>query len=446
MPALIATLLTAAGVLLLLAREARQAQARCAALWLPVLWLTITGSRFVSQWINLQGGPGDNFSEGSPIDAAYFGTLIALGMLALMRRQLDIGALVRANGWMFAFALYALLSVAWSDDPTVAGKRWIKTLGHPVMALIILTEPDPKAAFLSVIKRCAFVLLPVSVLFIKYLPEYGRGFDAWSGMPVNHGIGLTKNDLGYVCMVCGIVLSWSLLTLKRIGEPAPRRAEFIVSAALLAMAIWLLRLSDSMTSLATMLLGIAVMVLLGSGLVSRRHFGWLVFGTVGLLWVLNQVFGLYDAVLVLLDRDPSLTDRTHIWTEVLALQKQPLLGYGFESFWLGERLEGLWARWWWRPTQAHNGYIETYLSLGLIGVALLAGVLLSTFMRITRQLETDFDFARLRMALFFAIVLFNYTEAGFRGVGFVWTIFHIIALEAPPRREPQAVSRTESFA
>ena len=37
---------------------------------------------------------------------------------------------------------YGLLSVLWSDFPLIAGKRWIKTLGHPVMALIILTEPE----------------------------------------------------------------------------------------------------------------------------------------------------------------------------------------------------------------------------------------------------------------------------------------------------------------
>ena len=445
MPASLATLLTVAGVLFLLWRDAAHGEARSPALWLPVLWLAITGSRFVSQWIDLGAGAGDNYTEGSPIDAAYFGSLIAIGTLVLLRRQLDLWGLVRANAWMATFALYGVASIAWADDPTIAGKRWIKALGHPVMALIILTEADPKAAFLTVIKRCAFVLLPVSVLFIKYLPQYGRGFDDWTGRPVNSGIGLTKNDLGYICMVCGIVIAWHLLTIRRIEDAARRRSEVLLGLVLLSAALWLLELSDSKTSFVAMALGVGAMVAVGTPFVSRRHFGTYVLLAILVGWGLELSFDLYESVLTMLGRDPSLTDRTIIWTEVLALQQRPVLGYGFESFWLDERLQVLWERWWWRPTQAHNGYIETYLNLGLVGVVLLAGVLLSTFRRIARQLQTDLDFARLRLALFLAIVFFNWTEAGFRGVGFVWTIFHIIALEPPLRRLPQAEQR-ESYA
>ena len=111
----------------------------------------------------------------------------------------------------------------------------------------------------------------------------------------------------------------------------------------------------------------------------------------------------------------------------------PYLGAGFESFWLGTRLEALWERWWWHPNQAHNGYIETYLNLGAVGVFLLLGVLVSTFRKISKRMLTDFDFARLRLGFLFAIVAFNYTEAAFKGVHLVWTMFYIIALDYPRR-------------
>jgi exopolysaccharide production protein ExoQ len=42
------------------------------------------------------------------------------------------------------------------------------------MALVLLTEPDPEEALVRMMKRSAYVLLPVSVLFIKYYPELGR--------------------------------------------------------------------------------------------------------------------------------------------------------------------------------------------------------------------------------------------------------------------------------
>jgi exopolysaccharide production protein ExoQ len=432
MSAALATWLTIAFVLLLLWRDAVAGEARSAALWLPVLWLGITGSRFVSQWMDLDAGAGRNFTEGSLIDAAYFATLILLGMAVLVRRQVDIAGVVRANLWIALFAAFGLLSVLWSDEPLIATKRWIKTLGHPVMALIILTEPSPKAALLTVLKRCAFFLLPVSVLFIKYLPEYGRGFDAWTGMAVNNGIGLTKNDLGYVCMVSGILFTWNLLTLQRLPDRAGRRREWILSVLFLGMAVWLLDMSNSATSLVTMMLGIGIM--LAVPLLPRRHAGLvlaaLLLGIVGM----GASFDLSANLIEMLGRNPTLTDRTVIWEDVLAMQERPLLGYGFESFWLGERMAQLGQKWWWQPTQAHNGYIETYLNLGYVGLALLIATLLSAYRRITRDLQKDLPFARLRLALLCAIVVFNGTEAGFRGVGFVWTVFYIIALQVPPSK------------
>jgi O-antigen ligase len=126
-----------------------------------------------------------------------------------------------------------------------------------------------------------------------------------------------------------------------------------------------------------------------------------------------------------------LTDRTKIWSDCLKLVNNPLLGTGFESFWLGYRLEILWAKWFWHPNQAHNGYIETYLNLGAVGVFILLGLLIATFRKISADLEKNFDFARIQMGFFFAIIFFNYAEAVFKGVAFIWTIFFIIAIDNP---------------
>ncbi len=43
------------------------------------------------------------------------------------------------------------------------------------MALIFLTEPDAKEAMVTLMKRCAYIVVPVSILFIKYYPCLGRG-------------------------------------------------------------------------------------------------------------------------------------------------------------------------------------------------------------------------------------------------------------------------------
>src|SRR2546428_3149771 len=42
-------------------------------------------------------------------------------------------------------------------------------------------------------------------------------------------------------------------------------------------------------------------------------------------------------------RGPTLTGRTQIWHLVLSMTTNPLLGTGFESFWLGPRLQKIWS-------------------------------------------------------------------------------------------------------
>jgi exopolysaccharide production protein ExoQ len=76
--------------------------------------------------------------------------------------------IVRNNQWLAIFFVYCFLAIFWSDFPFVAFKRWMKVLGHPIMALIVLTKPDPGEALTRLMKRCAYVIVPVSLLFIKY--------------------------------------------------------------------------------------------------------------------------------------------------------------------------------------------------------------------------------------------------------------------------------------
>ena len=144
---------------------------------------------------------------------------------------------------------------------------------------------------------------------------------------------------------------------------------------------------------------------------------------------------MYTQVVKGLGRNLTLTDRTDIWQAVLKLQDNPIFGRGFESFWLGSRLDTLWVQFPFHPIQAHNGYIETYLNLGWIGVALLVGQFVGTFQKIQRELVRRFAFGRLRLAFLLAIIVFNYTEAAFVNTSFVWTMFFLIAIDYPWRNQ-----------
>jgi exopolysaccharide production protein ExoQ len=404
------------------------------ALWLPTIWIFFIASRHPAQWLEFFGLGnflGSSYEEGSPLDAAFFLVLILSGIHVLARRRITLGSLARHNLWLVAFALYCALSILWSDFPFVAFKRWIKTLGHPVMALVIMSDPRPVEALRWVFKRVGVIMLTFSVLFVKYFPEYGRTYDGWTGQPMTVGININKNELGYCCMVFGLFFLWNLAVSRSIRDLKQRRDERLVSVGLLLMALWLLRAAQSATSLVTLAVGSAVVIGLGWRSVPKQYFGSVVVTGALLLATLELSIGIYQPTLELLGKNATLTDRTHVWADVIGMVEVPLIGTGFESFWLGSRLDLLWAKWWWRPNQAHNGYIETYINLGLIGITLMTVMLFATFRKITAALLQDLDLARLRMAFFIVIVLYNFTEASFKATHLLWTIFFLIAVRVP---------------
>src|SRR5207302_4291709 len=50
----------------------------------------------------------------------------------------------------------------------------------------------------------------------------------------------------------------------------------------------------------------------------------------------------------------------------------------------------------WRPGQGHNGYIDTYVELGLVGLGLLLIVIFVAFSGALNDLQVNFDLGSLR--------------------------------------------------
>ena len=144
--------------------------------------------------------------------------MFVAGALVLIRRRVNWNTLVAGNIWLFVFFLYWVVSVAWSDYPFVGLKRWIKDMGNLIMVLVILTEADPIQTVKTVFTRCAFVLLPLSVLFIKYYPDLGRYYSRWTWEPVYCGVTTEKNALGCLVLVCGLFLGAFAMTLRLLVD------------------------------------------------------------------------------------------------------------------------------------------------------------------------------------------------------------------------------------
>jgi exopolysaccharide production protein ExoQ len=433
MPPQLATLLTLGFIAYLFRRDIREKSDISSALWLPLIWLVIACSRGLSQWLYLFGLPVSgavSVEEGSPLDAWFFFALIAAGSYILAKRQVRVSEVIQNNGWLIVFLFFCFISIAWSDLPFVAFKRWIKILGHPIMALIILTEPNPDQAIKTLLKRCAYVVVPVSILFIKYYPQWGMGFDEW-GTATNTGITTNKNALGADCLILGYFFFWYLVQTWKTDRNTWRRNELRLIAGFL-IGIWLLFLkAHSATSLTSLFVGLLVVVFVGIRSVNKNFIGTYLLGALVLVAVAELAFGISGRYSEALGRGAGLSGRTLLWTHLLELHTNPIVGTGFESFWLGERPKLLEGIFFYLPNEAHNGYLETYLTLGLIGLFLLIGLFVATFRKIRLELFQNFEWARFRLGFLAAMVVYNWTEAAFKTVSATWFIFYIIAMDYP---------------
>jgi exopolysaccharide production protein ExoQ len=403
------------------------------ALWLPVSWLTICASRPVSAWFGASPTGSNAQLDGSPMDAAVFGTLLVAAIVVLIYRRHSARILLAANWPILVYFLYCLISVTWSYHSDIALKRWIKAIGDLAMAFVIVTDPQPVAAFRRLISRVGFLLLPTSVLFIKYY-DLGHAY-APDGMQMNTGVTTDKNILGVIVLVISLGTLSRVLTLLRDKDQRNRRRHLTAQITLLLFGIAVLKLADSVTSIACFILGAGIIIATGMRVVRRSpatvHVLCL---TIILTGGLTMLFGGGGGVVHAFGRKSNLSGRTDIWAAVIPAVPNALLGAGFESFWISPSVvkfqQTLLLEGWWHPeglNEAHNGYIEVYLNLGWVGVVLISLFLISAYRRAVAAFRLSPTIGGLMLAYIVAAAVYGVTEAGFRMMDPMW-IFLLLAI------------------
>ncbi|HTT18292.1 MAG TPA: O-antigen ligase family protein [Candidatus Sulfotelmatobacter sp.] len=405
------------------------------ALWIPTLWMFFCLSRSASQWLGISPPPADMASiylEGSPIDRVVFMGLEIAALIVIVGRQRRVISILRQNWAICLFFSYAAFSITWSDYPFVSLKHWIKGIGDLMMVLIVLTEQNVPEAIKRLFTRLGFLLLPLSVLFFKYYPQLGRVLDlSWIEEPV--GVATQKNSLGELCDFLGLALLWRFRGAYNDREDRNRIRRLVALAAVLAMAVWLLWMCDSMTSICAVSMASIVMLLSMTRAFRRRP---VLVHVLVIVLLSSTIYALFfqssGDLIQSLGRNPTLTGRTDIWKLVLSIPSDPVLGVGYESFWLGARLQRIWnAVHGLRLNESHSGYIEIVITLGWIGVGLLGCLIATGYRNVIDAFRRDPDIGSLRMAFFLATIITGLTEAAFRMMGPPWIVF-LLAIAAAP--------------
>jgi exopolysaccharide production protein ExoQ len=447
MPPSLALFLWLILLMALLRLDPAKESATSPALWVPVAWMFVLGTRLPSQWLGGQVGQvAQALEEGNPLDASFNSLLILLAIGILMSRSFKWGDFLVRNVALMAFLFFALVSFVWSDFPFVSLKRWIRDLGNYLMVLVVLSDPRPLEAVRTLLRRLCYLLIPLSIVLIKYYPEISRHYEVWSGAFSEAGPTTSKNMLGVACLISGLFFFWD--TVTRWSERKERRTRRIIrlNFAFLAMTLWVLNSANSTTSSVCLVLGCLVIAAAHSN-VFHLHatlLKVLIPASFCLYLVLALGFGMNGDLAGAVGKDPTLTDRTKIWEFLLSMHTNPLLGVGYESFWLGPRLQLFWERSGvGRLNEAHNGYLEVYLNLGTIGLFLLGGFLMASYRTACKRLTLFSNLASLALAMWTVMLFYSVTEAGFRS-GLLWVTFLLGAVAVPGFAEDRSESAAAS--
>jgi exopolysaccharide production protein ExoQ len=390
------------------------------ALWLPVIWMWINGSRPISVWLRLSPlteSPIDP-AAGSLLDQLVALILMVFAIIVLGHRGRDVIFLLRRSWPIVLYFSFCLVSVLWSDFPGQSLQRWIKALGDLVMVSILATDAQPTAALGRFFSRVGFVLLPTSVLLINYFPSLGCLYE--SGFESNIGVTTNKNMLGVLAFVLALGALWQVLRVLHDRKEANRARHLLAQGSLLSFGIALLFMAHSATSGACFALGAGLMLATALPLIRRRPAAVhaLVLAIV-LCGGLTVLLGGQGEAAKAMGRRSDLTGRTEIWEILIPMGPNPIVGAGFETFWYGPGVRILFLQF---PdiNEAHDGYIEVYLNLGLFGVGLIALILTQGYRSAVAAFRLDPALGSLLAAYVLTAAIYNITEAGFRMLNPVW--------------------------
>jgi exopolysaccharide production protein ExoQ len=382
-------------------------------LLVPMLYIAANGTLIPRTGDVAFAATGEN--PGSPLwhkIGVALVTLISLVLIAL--RFSPVFMLSRRMKIVLALPVLAIVSCAWSVDPRQSIVSGLILLIFTMFAIYVASRFSFYRQF-ELIMLVGAVALPASIALALFVPSIGRDPVAWRGILVS------KQNCSAVCTL------WLITALHWKGSGIYQkifRAMYIVMcgvliimsqsrtgwilalvALLLSGAIWLLQRMPAKEALAMLLLGLAVVAVALYGIRIYSPF-----------------------ILTLVGKDSTLTERTVIWAAAWqAALQHPILGYGFASFWRG--LYGpsqhvvLIAGW--ALAQAQDGFLDVWLGIGAVGVALVVLMTGQAMQNAVRCLHSATNQAYVRWCIIIILctLLYNIGESSIGLLNMTWFLF-----------------------
>lgn len=319
----------------------------------------------------LSGGAGQGISEVSPdptdysiLQALFFVNYLVTVLLLIARWKKAI--YVATKDWTIGLLMgIALASLMWSSIPKITQVRSIALVGTSLFGLYLASRYTIREQ-LKLLGWSFGIVIIMSFLFAFFMPKFGimsSGVHAgaWRGIYVH------KNMLGKM-MAIGATVFLLLAMDARSNRWIPWLG--------VGLSVILLVLSKSSSAIGNFLTIFALIPVYNTlrwsyHLLVPATIAVITIGSIISLWLSTNAKVLLEAI----GKDPTLTGRTEMWPFIIEMiQKQPWLGYGYNGFWHDWNSPGayVWYAAQWTPPNSHNGFLDLWLELGLLGILVFA--------------------------------------------------------------------------
>jgi exopolysaccharide production protein ExoQ len=287
----------------------------------------------------------------------------ALGFLLIVGKPWTLVRVMIRQPFLLILMGVVAASIMWSIQPDVSVRRGFAVACTTFCGLVLASrfrwvELAQVLAWTFAVLIVACYVICIAVPSIGIMTELFPG--AW------RGLWLEKNALGgLMALGCCLLIAAGLLDTPRKG----------VWFAFAGLALGLVVMSQSKTSLAALMLGVmavAFVWICQRGPAYGALATWA--GVAGVVMLVLFIVLASDVFFQILGKDATLTGRTEIWTAAFRqIELRPWLGYGYAAVWSDKSGWGPLA--WivhdakFTPQHAHNSWIEQLLGMGVVGLA-----------------------------------------------------------------------------
>lgn len=318
------------------------------------------------------------YSTGSPLNKALLAAVSGIVLFLAINRMESVTKFLKKRKDFMVLTAIAALSAIWSPYPGLTIQKTIVLLTALIFGTLFVVYLS-YSQILFAVMLAGGAIAGLSVLAVLFAPEIAIMEGPLSGMW--RGIMYHKNALGHISAFLFIP---SLMLLRK------QAMQKIVAVFFMMLSITLIIGSASATAM--ILIAQSSLLYIGLTRWPRLTVAMYVFMLIMLGWVLvllvvshgGALPEVLEKALRSFGKDLTLTGRTFAWSALIPIvQEHWMFGVGYGTLWHPDRpeIQWLWDDLGWELPNAHNGYLELALNVGVPATVLLVMTWIGTVLR-----------------------------------------------------------------